>query len=499
MTNSTDQLVDRKALRAEIDFSVRHPVMFFFTSSAAWLGVALLLGLYFSVKNVAPDGIGVLPFSDNNGFLNVGKLYGAQIAALTYGWGVQAALGVIIWLTSRLTSKSVKNPGIPLVLGHIWNILLAIGVFAILAGGGSGRPWMELPKGVFPPMMFCYFGIVITQFIQIQVRERKEEFISLWYLMMAMVLFPVIVSIGYIFSFEALASPLMAAAGNAWYRSAFVYLFLIPVAIAVLYYVTAKVSSRPVYSYPIAKAAMWSYIILAPWAGLEKLAGAPIAQFMPNIGATAKMCLLIPFILVAYNIIRTINGSDNKLKTSPSLQFVFASAILFVILGAMNFLLGFPSALYLTQFTTAQHGFDFLALLGGVSFAFFAAMYFIVPRITRREWVSARFIRIHYLFVSYSFFIIVLCLFLGGMMEGQRQGEHMMPWLANVSDSTSAWYIACALAYMCFIFANVFFFLLLLTMWAGLGKISNEATVYEHHHDSDPHGSDSTEADLENA
>ncbi|MEM9237858.1 MAG: hypothetical protein AAGB14_13880 [Verrucomicrobiota bacterium] len=31
-------------LRASIDRSLRHPVMFFFTSGAAWLGVSLILG-----------------------------------------------------------------------------------------------------------------------------------------------------------------------------------------------------------------------------------------------------------------------------------------------------------------------------------------------------------------------------------------------------------------------------------------------------------------------
>ena len=82
-------------------------------------------------------------------------------------------------------------------------------------------------------------------------------------------------------------------------------------------------------------------------------------------------------------------------------------------------------------------------------------------------------------------------------MEGERQNQHTMSWLTNVTESTDTWYIAAALAYFIFIVANIFFFLQLLTMWAGFGKISLEPTLYEIHHEGDPHGSDSTIEDLE--
>jgi len=498
MTTSSETTEQSTELRAEIDFSVRHPVMFFFTSAAAWLGVALILGLLFSVKSFAPEGVWWLPFDQDQSFLNPGKLYGAQMGALIFGWAVQASLGLIIWLTSRLTRKTVKNPGIPLVLGHIWNLVLGLGVFAILAGGGSGRPWMELPQGIYPALMFCYMGVIITPLIQFHVRERKEEFISQWYINMAIVLFPVVLAVGYVFSFEDLSSPLMAAAGNAWYRSAIVYLFLIPASVSALYYLVAKITGRPIFSYPLSSAAMWAYIIIAPWAGIEKLSGAPIAQFIPNIGAVAKMLLLIPFTLIAYNVIKTVSKENDIFKKSPSLQFVIAGAVLFVVLGVVNFLINIPSALSLTQFTVAQHGIDMLAILGAVSFTLFGAIYFIVPRITRREWISSDLIRKHYIFVIYSCIVIVSGLIFGGLMEGKRQDQYLMPWLTNVTESTNTWYIASAIAYALFIFANLFFFLQLLAMWAGLGKVGSEATLYEVHHDELAHGADSTEEDLEN-
>ncbi|MFN9027070.1 MAG: hypothetical protein ACK5VX_12855, partial [Akkermansiaceae bacterium] len=41
-------------LRAGIDRSLRHPVMFFLTSGAAWLAISMILGIISSAKMHAP-------------------------------------------------------------------------------------------------------------------------------------------------------------------------------------------------------------------------------------------------------------------------------------------------------------------------------------------------------------------------------------------------------------------------------------------------------------
>ena len=68
-------------LRAAIDRSLRHPVMFFFTSGAAWLAVSLLLGVISSVKMHAPE------FLDGCSWLTYGRVLAAHLDALVYGWG----------------------------------------------------------------------------------------------------------------------------------------------------------------------------------------------------------------------------------------------------------------------------------------------------------------------------------------------------------------------------------------------------------------------------
>ncbi|MEN8695185.1 MAG: hypothetical protein ABF334_10285, partial [Akkermansiaceae bacterium] len=106
-------------LRSAIDRSLRHPVMFFFASGAVWLAVAALLGLIASAKKHNPT------FLDGWSWFDAGKIDAAHINVLIYGWGFQAAFGMIIWLMSRLSRKECTSSGTILVAGHVWNLSVA--------------------------------------------------------------------------------------------------------------------------------------------------------------------------------------------------------------------------------------------------------------------------------------------------------------------------------------------------------------------------------------
>ena len=142
MSTTTDQ---DALLRAGIDRSLRHPVMFFLTSGAAWLAVSILLGVISSAKVHSPY------FLSNCAWLTYGRVFPAHINALVYGWGMQAAFAVIIWLMARLSRKQCTSAGMILTAGHVWNFGVALGVIGILSGNGTGScstgsfsvPWIS--------------------------------------------------------------------------------------------------------------------------------------------------------------------------------------------------------------------------------------------------------------------------------------------------------------------------------------------------------------------
>lgn len=492
MSSAIQTTSDQDALlRAGIDRSLRHPVMFFMTSGAAWLAVSIILGIISSAKVHSPEFLAGCPF------LTYGRTFPAHINAFIYGWGFQAAFAVIIWMMSRLSRKECTSAGMILAAGHVWNLVVTAGIIGILAGAGTGMPWMEFPAFTWPVMLVTYFVIVIGSFIQFRVRPEGHVYISQWYLLAALVWFPWVFITANTLLHCLPGNPVMAAGINAWYKSALIFLFFTPVALGTAYYLAPKVTGRPVYSYSLAKLGFWSLAIIAPWAGMQKLAGAPIPYFLPYLGAAATALIFVPAITAALNLIRTSLATPEVMDASPSLRFSLAGVVGLLVLAFAAVLLNLPgSTLPLTQFSLSGYGFEILALYGFFSFTMFGAIYFIVPRITRREWLSRRLIKMHFLFSAYGIVAIVLFAILGGLEQGIGQEDWTQPW-AGAATRAYPYAVGTTVAWCFILFSNVFFFIHLTLMWLRLGRRSSHPTllVTAHGH-ARPHGE---EGDIDNA
>lgn len=470
-------------LRADIDRSLRHPVMFFFTSGALWLLVAVLLGFASSFKSHSPDFLG------DAGWATTGRLSLAHQNILLYGWACQAAFGAIIWLMARLCRKESKHSILILVSGHIWNLAVTFGLLGILFGGSTGVTWMAFPVPVWPVLLVSYILIAIWSAIQFQVREGGHIYVSQWYLLAAIIAFPWIFFSSHVFVFVLDGHPLMKAAVSEWYRAGMVFLFLAPVAISAAYYLAPKVTGRPVHSYHLAMFGFWSLMAIAPWAGFQKLAGAPIPRFLPYIGAAATILFLIPALAVAVNILRTIlQDETGASRNSPSLRFTMGGMAGMLILGVLGLFLNTSNTLAETQFSLTGYGMDILAIYGFFSMCAFGLIYFVVPRVTRREWLSKRFITSHFFLSLYGVAAVVLFSIIGGLFQGDAQNDSNAPW-ADAASFGRAYAVGTTLAWLFIAFANTIFLSHLLLMWARLGRRSTHPTLLDNgHHSSSPHG-----------
>jgi cytochrome c oxidase cbb3-type subunit 1 len=491
MSSATTSSSEQDALlRAGIDRSLRHPVMFFLTSGAAWLAVSILLGIIASAKVHAP---GLL---SSCAWLTYGRVFPAHLNALVYGWGMQAAFAVIIWLMARLSRKECTMTGTILTAGHLWNLGVSLGIIGILSGNGTGIPWLEFPIFAWPVLLVSYIAILIGSFIQFRVRPEGHVYISQWYLLAAMIWFPWIFITANTLLHCIPGHPVMGAAISAWFRSALIFLFFTPVAIGAAYYLAPKVTGRPIFSYSLAKLGFWSLAIIAPWAGMQKLTGAPIPYFLPYLGAAATALIFVPAATAAYNTIRTMLSAEENLAASPSLRFTIAGITGLIVLAAAAVLLNLPgSTLPLTQFSLSGYGFEILAIYGFFSLVMFGTAYFIVPRVTRREWLSSRLIKIHFLFSVYGVITVALITLFGGLQQGIGQEDWKQPW-ASAASRAYPYAVANTVAWILILFSNLFFLLHLALMWIGLGRRSSHPTLLQSAHASSPHGA---EGDIDNA
>lgn len=458
-------------LRSEIDRSLRHPVMFFFTSGAAWLAVALVLGIIAFAKLNAPGFLGECSA------LQYGRSFPAHINTLIYGWGAQAGFGVLIWLMARLSRQPSKNAGTLLVAGHLWNFAVAIGTLGILTGHGTGAHWMQFPTFVWPVLLGAYAAIAIWVLISFRIRRGDVVYISQWYLLAAALWFPWVFLTANLYVNVFDIDPLMAAAIAAWFRSAMIFLFFTPIAIASIYYLVAKITARPIYNSAYSTVGFWALAIIAPWVGMQTLMGAPIPVFLQYAGAAASILVALPLIMAGINILKTTAGQGALIAASPALRFTIAGTISMLALALLSVIFGHPEGLKYTQFSIAGYGYDILALYGFFSMSMFGAIYFIVPRITRREWLSSRMIRMHFTFSTYGIlFIVIFCTLIGSFQQGASQENYKQGWQLAVVTA-SPYMLGMALAWCFLLFSNLFFLLHLTLMWLRLGRRSSHPTL----------------------
>lgn len=491
MSQDTSNSPEKDAIvRASIDRSLRHPVMFFFTSGAAWLAVSIVLGILSSAKNHSPDFLG------NCSWLTYGRVFPAHLNALIYGWGAQAAFGTMIWLMSRLSRQECRAAGTILTAGHVWNLGVSLGILGILSGHGTGMSWMEFPFFAWPVLLLSYTLIVIWSLVQFRVRRSEHTYISQWFIVASMIWFPWIYLTANVLLHCMTGHPVMAAGINAWYKSALLLLFFVPVGIGTAFYLVPKVTGKPIHSYTLAQIGFWSLAIIAPWAGMQKLTGAPIPYFLPYLGAAATVLIAIPALTVAANLIATAISSGETVAHSPSLRFTLAGLVGLALFGVAAVVLNLPdSTLPLTQFSLSGYGFDILGLYGFFSLVMFGAIYFIVPRITRREWLSRRLIKMHFFLSVYGVVTVALVALFGGLQQGIGQEQFDQGW-DNAAARAIPYSIAITLAWCFILFSNVFFFMHLTLMWLRLGRRSSHPTLLVDGHHGSPHG---PEGDIDNA
>lgn len=456
LSSSTDQ---DALLQAAIDRSLRYPVMFFLTSGAAWLAVALCLGVIASAKVHNPEFLG------NWACLTYGRVYPAHINALVYGWGMQAAFAVILWLMARHSGRQCPDAVMILTAGHVWNLGVALGFAGILSGDGTGMPWMEFPPYVWPVLLGSYCVIVMGSFNQFRVHPQGRVAIPQWYIFAAMLWFPWIYTTSNLLLHCLPGHPVMAAGINAWYKSALVFLFFTPVGLGAAYDLAGQVTGRPVSGDALVKLGFWSLAVIAPWAGMQKLAGAPVPYFLPYVGAAAAALLFIPICAAVLNTARMMRPWRKTLVANPTLQFITAGIASLMVIAVTSVVLYLPeSTLPLTQFSLSGYGFDILALYGFFSLVMFGATYVIVPRMAGRAWISNKLVKVHFLFSVYGMITICWAALIGGFQQGMGQENWQLPWIGVVSV-TNPYAVTITFAWCLMLFSNVFFFLHLILMW----------------------------------
>lgn len=408
---------DETALRAAIDRSVRWPVLVFFGHGFLWLMLALAAGFLANCRLVWPGGPGSLAA------LSYPRLQPAHLAMLAYGWGCNLAFGTMLWLMARLCRREARGAFTFVVAGAVWNLVVLAGVGSVLAGHGTGFAWLEFPRGAWPVLFASYAVIAGKLLVLFRCRAGQEGYISLHYLVAALFAFPWLLLTAWVFLFVAPGAAVMSTAVNLWYVGGLQALFFTPVALAALSFLIPKVTGRAGPASNLARAGFWGLVGVGAWTGLQPLVGGPLPAWMPVLSAAACFVLVIPALVVFLGLRAVLDGAPGF---GPTLRFAAAGLWAFLGVVVLGALLAYGG--WYVAFSMALAGQAYAHLLGFFGMAAFAAVAFIMPRVTGCEWPSRESLRTHFWFAVCGIGLLVAFSVAGGFQQGVAVADFQTGW-----------------------------------------------------------------------
>jgi cytochrome c oxidase cbb3-type subunit 1 len=408
-----EQREDSALERRAIDASCRTPVLYLAASAVAWLLVGSALAIIASVKLHSPY------FLTGSPELTFGRVRMAHLQAVGLGWAALAVMAASVWMMCRLSRVELIYPRLVVFGGTLWNIGMILDVAGILLGDAVSVEWLDAPRYV-PPFFIAGLGIVSAWTVATFRRRRERHvYVSQWYILAAMFWLPWLYTVAVTMIFWLPAVGVVQPIVNWWFGHNYLGLWMTPVALAAAYYLIPKIIGRPVHSYYLSIIGFWSLALFYSWAGMHHLIGGPIPAWLATASTVGSMMMFIPVIAVAINHHMTMLGSFHRLRYSPALRFTVFGSITYTAVsfqGSIEALKDFSEVTHFTHYTVAH---AHLGAYGFFTMIMFGLMYYMIPRLTGREWASPTLIRIHFWCAAIGITVYFVSLSIAGWWQGR--------------------------------------------------------------------------------
>ncbi|HEY0863378.1 MAG TPA: cbb3-type cytochrome c oxidase subunit I [Lacunisphaera sp.] len=423
--NRTEQL--------EIDASAKWPVLVFFAYGLGWLLLGGLMQVAAAMQLHTPA------FLAGCEWVTHGRLTPAAQNALVYGWGMNAAFAFGLWLMARLSATTLRHGGWLFVAAKFWNTGVALGVGGILAGYSTSFELLEMPRFVSLLLLAAYALVGVWAITTFSIRNTENVYASQWYIFGAAFWFPWLYAIAQVMLFQAPVRGVLQPVVNAWYAHGLYNLWFVPVALAAAYYFLPKILGKPVANYYLASLAFWWLAVTSAFAGGSRLIGAPVPVWIPTMGIVANMLVVVGVVIVAINLFGTLSGRFEAAKSSPTLRFILLSIVSFILAAAMNLALSMRGFAATVQFTLLDGLRDWLTFYACFSTAMFGAAYFILPRLTGKEWRSTALVKLHFGATALGILLMVVGLSYAGWTQGRLLNDATVSFTA-LTQAMTFWF-----------------------------------------------------------
>ncbi len=389
----------------------------FITWSLIWGTISIVVGILISLQLAWPQ-LNIAPY------LTYGRLRPIHTNAGIFGWGIGSFIAMFFYITQRLTKTPLWSPGLAKIQLYIFNVAITLAAVTLAMGMNRTKEYAELewPLALVVAIIWVMFSVNV--FMTILKRKEEQMYISLWYIMAALVgvtVLYVINNLGMPLNLFK-SYPAFAGSNDAnvqwWYGHNAVAMVLTAPPLAVFYYFLPKVTNNPIYSHRMGIIAFWSLIFMYLWTGAHHLLWTPIPDWIQTLAMAFSIMLIAPSWGAVFNGYLTMNGKWEQLKTNYLVKFLICGITFYglqTLQGPMQSVRSFSSFIHFTDWVP---GHVHMGTLGWVSMVLFAAIYYVMTVGSDTELYSEKLADLHFWLILIGQLIYSITMWIAGVQQG---------------------------------------------------------------------------------
>lgn len=341
-----------------------------------WSIFGPLIGILVSLKFNYPNFL-------NSEYTVFGRLRPVHINGVIFGFFTTVIFGLFYYMVPMITGVRLYREewGRGLILA--WNLALVAGFAGILAGFNSGLEVAEFPPLVAALLWLVFLAVTFQVFMTIGRRREETLYVSLWYIIAALVWTSVNLLLGYFILPQAVSGANSAALHGLFIHYT-VGLWITPAGLACIYYFLPAASGNPLYSHRLGLIGFWTLAFFYPYVGIHHYLFSPIVDWAETLAIGASLMLIVPVTAVLVNFYGTLKGRWQTFQSDFTVRLLIVGVFFYFlgsVQGSFEALRGLQKSTHFTDFVIAH---SHLTVFGGYIIFALASCYYVWPKVSGR-------------------------------------------------------------------------------------------------------------------
>lgn len=387
----------------------------FLISAAIWALVGTAFGLFAASEYYWPDLV------HNVAPLQFGRIRPSHVNVVGFGFISMANVGAIFYVVPELCRTKLYSERLGNILMIAWNLVILSAIFCFANGITQARQYAEIPWFLNIALMAALLLYIVLVWGTVLNRQEKQLYVSIWYIAGTTLWFPVVYFIGnkVFFSVPGIGD----AIANWFYGHNILGLWFTTNGIGLVYYYLPKITRNPLYSHLLSIVGFSTIAMFYTPTGTHHLLQSPVPEWLKAVAVISSVMLLVPVMSVLVNFFLTMKGKWAMMTTHLPLRF-FITGMGFYLLTC--FTGPFQATRWINWYLHYTHwvvGHAHFALLGTFGFVAWGGIYYVVPRVSGRQWYSRRLANAHYWLTLMGTLIMIVALTVGGLIQASAWEE----------------------------------------------------------------------------